>query len=355
MTIEAKFRIERDSFTLDIDLSIPERGITAILGSSGCGKTTLLRAIAGLDRHPEGVLKVGHIVWQDPCHFLPPHRRPQGYVFQEASLFPHLTVGDNIEYGLKRGPGGERKGSSEKAIDLLGIGHLLGRRPDTLSGGERQRVAIARAVAVSPQLLLMDEPLAALDWERKQEILPYIRSLHSELLIPVIYVSHVIDEVTRLADYLVLLKEGRVVAAGEINEMLTRIDLFIAHDDSAAAIIDAVATGHDETHQLTYLDFSGGQISIPRKPVRVGDRVRLRLAARDVSLTLEHHSGTSILNIFPATVHDIKPEGDTEVTLRLLVGGVPILARITRKSVDQLSLKPGKSVYAQVKSVAVLA
>lgn len=355
MTIEARFRVEREQFTLDVELNTPTHGITALLGPSGSGKTTLLRAIAGLEYHRNGFLKVGDMIWQDASRFVPPHQRSLGYVFQEASLFAHLSVQRNLEYGVKRVPRTEHTVSLTQAIELLGIGHLLSRKPDTLSGGERQRIAIARALAVSPRLLLLDEPLAALDQKRKQEIMPYIESLHTELGIPVIYVSHSSDEISRLADYLVLLDAGQIVATGAIHEIFTRIDLPLAHGHDASAIIEAVVTGHDEHYDLTYLNFAAGQITVTRKTAQVGDHVRMRLAARDVSLTLKHQSDTSILNIFPAIVDEITDEGSAQVTVRLLAGGVPMLSRITRKSAVELDLKTGKSVYVQVKSVALLA
>lgn len=225
MTIEARFFIHRRAFVLDVDLKIPSEGVTALFGPSGCGKTTLLRAIAGLERHHHGFLKVNDIIWQDTNCFIPTHGRPLSYVFQEASLFTHLTVQRNLEYGFKRVPRDERKISLNDAIELLSIGHLLDHKPNTLSGGERQRVAIARALAVSPKLLLMDEPLAALDWASKEEILSCLESLHDELKIPVLYVSHTIEEIARLADHLIMLKSGRVVAAGTVNEMWNRLGI----------------------------------------------------------------------------------------------------------------------------------
>jgi len=354
MSIAARFRIDRGDFMLDVDLDLPAQGVSSLYGPSGCGKTTLLRAIAGLEHHHDGFLKVGDMTWQETGHFVPPHQRPLGYVFQEASLFPHLSVRRNLEYGVRRVAQAARRVSLQQAIELLEIGHLLDRKPGTLSGGERQRVAIARALAVSPRLLLMDEPLAALDVSRKQEILPYIESLHRELDIPVIHVSHSPDEVARLADHLVLLKAGRVVASGDVHEIYTRLDLPLALESDAAAIVEAVVAAHDENYHLTCLDFAGGRVTVPREDLRIGEQVRLRLAARDVSLTLEHQSGTSILNIFSATVDAVTDEGDAQVTVRLLVGKVPILARITRKSAVDLNLEHNKPVYAQVKSVALL-
>ncbi len=342
MSIQARFRIDQGDFTLEVDLDLPAQGISSLFGPSGCGKTTLLRAIAGLDRHRDGYLKVGDMVWQDNKLFVPPHQRPLAYVFQESSLFSHLNVRRNLEYGVRRIAPAERRISLEKAIDLLEIGHLLERNPDKLSGGERQRVAMARALAVSPRLLLMDEPLAALDVNRKQEVLPYIESLHRELDIPVIHVSHSPEEVARLADHLVLLQAGRVVASGDVHEMFTRLDLPLALESDAAAIIEAVVSGHDEKFHLTYLDFAGGKITVPREDLRTGEQVRLRLAARDVSLTLEHQSDTSILNIFPAIIDQITDEDAAQVTLRMLADQSPILARITRKSAADLKLERGK-------------
>ncbi|RDH92269.1 MAG: molybdenum ABC transporter ATP-binding protein [endosymbiont of Seepiophila jonesi] len=354
MTIEARFLIERGDFTLDADFTVPAQGISAIFGASGCGKTTLLRAIAGLEQPARGYLKIAGEVWQDGERFLPPHQRPLGYVFQEASLFPHLSVLGNLKYGYKRLPPEARRVDFDQAVTLLGIAPLLGRRPEGLSGGERQRVAIARALLTSPRLLLMDEPLAALDRQSKTEILPFLERLHEELSIPVLYVSHAPDEVARLADQLVLLEQGRVRASGPIGEMLTRVDLPLAHGDEAEAIVEARVAEHDETFHLTYLEFPGGRFTVARKDLPLGQPVRLRLLARDVSLSLERHEGTSILNIFPAKVETLVDENPAQLMVRLDAGGVPIPSRITRKSATILALEPGKSVYVQVKTVALL-
>jgi molybdate transport system ATP-binding protein len=354
VSIEIRFRFELENFRLEVSLDLPARGITSLFGPSGCGKTSLLRAIAGLDRHPGGYLSMDGLLWQDGEDFVQPHRRPVGYVFQEASLFEHLTVRGNLEYGLKRVPLAERSISLERAIGLLGIEPLLQRRPDTLSGGERQRVAIARALAVSPRLLLMDEPLAAVDIERRQEILPWIETLHRELDIPVIHVSHSPEEVARLADHLVLMRAGRVSASGDVHELFTRLDLPLALEPDATSVIEATVGGHDEEYRLTRLDFAGGRFVMSRQPVEVGKPVRLRLAARDVSLTLERQTGTSILNILPVTVDEISLDDDAQVTVRVLAQGVPLLARITRKSATELGLQPGMQVFAQAKSIALL-
>ncbi len=354
MTIEARFRLHRGEFTLDAELQIPNRGITALFGPSGCGKTTLLRAIAGLEKSSDGYLKIGNEVWQQDHHFLPTHQRPLGYVFQEASLFDHLSVRGNLEYGMKRVPTTEQRVSLDQAIELLDISPLLKRSTDKLSGGERQRVAIARAIAVSPKILLMDEPLSALDYHRKREIMPYLESLQRQLDIPILYVSHSPDEVTRLADQLVLMEEGKIQASGSVAEILTRLDLPLAHYDKAGALIEAVVAGHDDEYHLTYLDFPGGRFNVTHEKLQEGQKVRMRVTARDVSLTLEQQSGTSILNVFPARIEELLPESNARVTVRLSAGGVPILARVTRKSVALLDLQPGKQVYAQIKSVALL-
>lgn len=354
MTIEARFQLHRSDFTLDIEMSVPARGISALFGPSGCGKTSLLRAIAGLEHCAGGYLKVANMIWQDGDLFVPPHQRSLGYVFQEASLFPHLSVLRNLEYGIKRVPEKERRVSLEKAIDLLGIEQLLDRKPDRLSGGERQRVAIARAVAVSPKLLLMDEPLAALDQTRKQEIMPYLESLHSELDIPLIYVSHSPDEVARLADQLVLIESGRILASGPIDGMLTRLDLPLAQGADAEALIQATVAGHEKSYDLTFLEFPGGRFTVAHKDLPIGHSVRLRIVARDVSITLERQSNTSILNIFPAIVEEIVSTSHSQVTVRLNAAGTTMLSKITRKSAFLLDLQPGKAVYAQAKSVALL-
>lgn len=354
MTIEARFRIARGDFVLDVDVTFPARGVTAVFGPSGCGKTTLLRAIAGLERDRKGFFRVGDVLWQDSGRFLAPHRRPLGYVFQEASLFPHLSVRRNLEYGLKRVPKSQRRVTVSEAVELLGVEDLLQRPPEGLSGGERQRVAIARSLLTSPGLLLMDEPLSALDRASKREILPYLERLHDELAMPVVYVSHAPDEVARLADYLVLLDAGRVRAAGPIGELLTRLDLAREQGAEAESIIEAKVAGHDEVYHLSYLDFAGGRFSVARHALPIGHHARLRVLARDVSITLQPQTDTSILNIFPAIVDDLVEDGPAQMLVRLDMGGTPLLARITRKSASVLDLAPGKQVYAQVKTVALL-
>ena len=357
--ILATFQRQLGDFSIDVALDLPGRGVTAIFGSSGSGKTTLLRCVAGLERTPHGYLKVNDQVWQDHTTglFVPVHQRPLGFVFQEASLFSHLSVQRNLDYGLRRVPVADRRVSLSQAIELLGIEKLLQRQPDTLSGGERQRVAIARALATSPRALLMDEPLASLDVQRKAEVLPYLERLHEELDIPVLYVSHAPDEVARLADHLVLLSAGRVLASGPTRELMTRMDLPLAHGDAAAAIIDAVVTHVEPAYHLSHASFAGGQISLLNPNLQVGQRVRVRIQARDVSLTLQRQDGTSVLNIFAATVTAIASDSPGQVMVCLSTGSSPehqLLARITLKSAEALQLQPGSQVYAQVKGVAVL-
>ncbi len=354
--IKAIFKRTLGDFSLDVNVSLPGRSVTAIFGPSGSGKTSLLRCIAGLQRTSGGYLRVNDEVWQDEANkvFKPVHTRSLGYVSQAANLFAHLSVQGNLDYGLRRVAQVDRKVSVQQAIDLLGIEKLLARQPDTLSGGERQRVAIARALATSPRLLLMDEPLAALDLQRKAEVLPYLERLHTELDIPVLYVSHAPDEVARLADHLVLLDAGRVLTSGPTRELLTRLDLPLAHGDAAAAVIDAVVTRLEPHYHLSHAEFAGGQISLLNPSLQVGQRIRVRVQARDVSLTLERQQGTSVLNIFAATVSSIGTDSPGQVMVALNAGGATLLARITQKSLDALQLQAGSPVFAQVKGVALL-
>ncbi|PIE89736.1 MAG: molybdenum ABC transporter ATP-binding protein [Acidobacteria bacterium] len=344
MSIHARFHIKRSEFEFRGELTIPRKAITALLGPSGCGKTTLLRAIAGLEKHPDGYLKIGSTVWQNERIFIPTHLRHLGYVFQEPSLFPHLDVKNNLHYGSKRIPERKRRVSVQKAIELLRIEHLLDRNTQTLSGGEKQRVAIARALAASPRLLLMDEPLASLDTASKNEIIPYLQALHRELEIPILYISHSQEEVARLADYVVLMRSGEIIGSGNVYEMFTRLDLPLAHDSHAKALITAQVQGHDDAYDLTYLNFPGGHFTVNKKALKIGSMVRLRVLAKDVSITLQRQTGTSILNIFPAEIEEIRKQGPGQMIVRLNVNGVTVLSRLTRKSVTHLSLERGKRV-----------
>jgi len=350
-------RIDRGEFNLDVDLALPGRGVTALFGHSGSGKTTLLRVLAGLERVPGARVALGDEVWQDDAHkvFVPTHERGIGYVFQEASLFPHLNVRANLEFGRKRLKPAERRFDLLAVAELLGIERLLDARPATLSGGERQRAAIARTLLASPRLLLMDEPLAALDMRRKLEILPYLERLHDELALPVVYVSHAADEVARLADHLVVLEEGRVLASGPLAATLARLDLAANFQDDAGVMIETTLQAHD-VDGLSHLAFAGGVLLVGQRNAAVGTRVRCRIHARDVSLALERPRGSSITNILPARVDAVGPSGTPgQVLVRLLVGDTALLARITERSRRELAIAPGCAVWAQVKAVALLA
>jgi molybdate transport system ATP-binding protein len=352
--IQARFKLDWPGFGLDLDLDLPARGVTALFGHSGSGKTTLLRCIAGLERAPLGRLTVNGAVWQDDAHWLPTHQRPLGYVFQEASLFPHLTVLGNLRYGLKR-TSGAQPADLDTAIDLLGIRPLLERKPDRLSGGERQRVSMARALALHPRLLLMDEPLAALDHQRKQEILPYLERLHRALDIPVLYVSHAPDEVARLADHIVVMEAGRAVAVGPLTETLARLDLPIQLGEDVGVVLDAVVAERDAAWHLARVEFPGGSLWVRDGGHAVGDPVRVRILARDVSIALQPVSGTSIQNCLAATVDQMAGDHHPALSLlRLKVGPSPLLARLTQRSAVGLGLAPGLPVWVQIKAVALI-
>ncbi len=365
-SIEARLHLLRPGFTLDVDLHLPGRGVTALFGPSGCGKTTCLRGIAGLTRNRPnpglvrarpGRVVVNGEVWQDDAAHLwrGTHERALGYVFQEASLFDHLNVRGNITYGLQRTPPARRQVALEQAVELLGIGQLMERKPQALSGGERQRVAIARALATSPRLLLMDEPLAALDAQRKAEVLPYLEKLHRALDIPVLYVSHAIDEVARLAGHMVLMREGRVLTQGPTGELITRLDLPLAHGDTAATVIEGTVQQHDAHDHITTVGFSGGQLLLVSPTARApGEALRLRVQARDVSLALAAPNDSSILNILPATVVALAEDSPGQYMVALDTGATRLLARVTQRSAQALALAPGRAVFAQVKGVAIV-
>jgi molybdate transport system ATP-binding protein len=355
--IQARFKLNWPGFTLDVDLDLPKRGVTAIFGHSGSGKTTLLRCIAGLERSPQGHLKVLGEVWQDDstrATWLPTYKRPLGYVFQEASLFPHLTVMGNLRYGMRRTSNAQQS-SLDQAIELLGISHLLERKPDRLSGGERSRIGIARALAIKPRLLLMDEPLAALDLKRKQEILPYLERLHRELDIPVLYVSHAPDEVARLADHIVVMEAGCAVAAGPLTDTLARLDLPIQLGEDVGVVLDAVVTEHDAQWHLTRVEFAGGSLWVRDGGHAVGEAVRVRILARDVSITLAPDIGTSIQNCLSATVDQMAQDHHPALSLlRVKVGTSSVLARLTQRSAAHLGLQPGMAVWVQIKAVVLV-
>lgn len=355
-SIIAQFKLDYGAFSLDVDLRLPSSGITVLFGHSGSGKTTLLRCIAGLQQAQQGFLQINSKVWQDSNNqlFLPTYKRSLGYVFQEANLFAHLTVLDNLRYGLKRIGQNSNSEKFKQIVELLGIEHLMQRLPERLSGGERQRVAIARALVLNPDILLMDEPLASLDSKRKQEILPFLTRLHSELKIPVLYVTHSQQEVAQLADYLVLLADGKVQAAGLLSETLSRLDLPQAQDREAASVWQVSIIEHETAYHLTRVAFAGGELSLPAIDMPLDTTLRVQIYARDVSITLDVAKATSILNVLPAIITDFIDDEGGQSIVRLQVGSQPLLAHITRKSAQLLSLQTGMKVYVQIKGTSIL-
>lgn len=354
--ITARFQLNYGDFILDVDLQLPCTGITVLFGSSGSGKTTLLRCIAGLQHAQQGFLEINGKVWQDSekSLFLPTHKRALGYVFQEANLFPHLTITGNLQFGLKRIAKKPDAIDLHRILELLGIGHLLKRMPDRLSGGERQRVAIARALALNPEILLMDEPLASLDFKRKQEILPFLSRLHQELNIPVLYVTHSQQEVAQLADTLVILEDGKSLACGPLSETLSRLDVPLAQDREASSVWQVIIIEHETDYHLTHVAFTGGTLSLPMIDVKIGTSLRVQIYARDVSIALKATTGTSILNVLPATITGLTDDRSGQSVVRLQVGNQTLLAHITRKSTVLLNLQIGMAVYVQIKGTSIL-
>jgi len=352
MSLQIQLALKRAGFSLEVKLQLPARGVTALFGPSGCGKTTLLRCIAGLER-ATGSLIINDDVWQDATQFIPTHQRAIGYVFQEASLFPHLSVRDNLQYGMQR-IAGHNKVAIDPIIDLLGLRALLDRKPDGLSGGERQRVAIARALAVDPRLLLMDEPLAALDLKRKQEILPYLDKLQATLEMPVLYVTHSPDEVVRLAHHLVVMEAGQVMASGDLAATLSRLDLPVRLGDEPGVVIESVVGSIEPAWHLARLDFDGGSVWIRDPGLSVGASARVRILAGDVSLAREQPGKSSIQNVLTGRIDGIRDDDQPGLALvRISIGRTALLARITQRAVSTLALKAGDEVWAQVKSVAL--
>ncbi len=355
MSVSVDIRLDKGGFDLQTTFDAPATGFTSIFGPSGCGKTTLLRVIAGLEPDAVGRVSVAGEVWQDASRRLPSHRRRVGFVFQQPVLFGHLDVRANLDYALRRCRTDGAGLSFDQVVELLGLGTLLSRRAPGLSGGERQRAAIAQALLSNPRLLLMDEPLSALDQVSRSVLLPYLDQMQRELAIPVLYVSHALDEVARLTEHMVLMEEGRVVTGGDINALLTRLDLPMAHGRNAEAVIRASVHVQDDIDQLTELQFSGGRLWVPRVDLPAGTMVRLRVRARDVSLALQPVSGTSVLNHLPVVVAEIDDDGPAQVMVSLRAGDQILLTRVTRRSQRLLDIAPGRALYAQVKSVALIA
>ena len=344
------------AFRVDVKFSCETSGIVALFGRSGAGKTTLVNMLAGLLRPDAGRIVVDGTVLFDSERGLdvPPERRRLGYVFQEGRLFPHLSVRANLTYGLRRVVPAERRIELDQIVALLGLEALLERRPRDLSGGEKQRVALGRALLANPRLLLLDEPLAALDQPRKEEILPFIERLRDEFAIPIVYVSHAMPEIVRLADTMVLMSEGRVEAVGPLDELTSRLDLRpLTGRYEAGAVLTARVEGQDEAFALTELSFAGGRLLVPRLELPRGTELRLRIRARDIALALERPQRTSFLNAVPCIVRDIGAEDGPLVDLRLDAGGAALWARVTRRSLENLGLAPGTAVYALIKAAAI--
>ena len=348
-------QLPRADFSLDVDVRLPAHGITAVYGVSGSGKTSVLRAVAGLEPQARGRIALAGQVWQDDAQGIcwPTHQRPVGYVFQEASLFEHLDVQGNLSFGLRRSAGQPR--TLDAAIELLGIGGLLKRRVQHLSGGERQRVAIARALATQPALLLLDEPLAALDAARRQDILPWLEKLRDELQLPMLYVTHAMDEVARLADTLLLMHQGRVQAVGPVSEVLAGSDVSLMLGDEVGALLDAQVQTLDQAWHLAQVGFEGGAMWLRDSGLALGQRVRLRVLARDVSINLHPAADTSIQNHVACVVQCLTPDPHpSQVLVHLACGPSVLVARVTARAVHELGLSVGQAVWAQVKSVALV-
>lgn len=332
--VQLNYTLQRDEFCLDVDVKIPDGGVTGVFGPSGSGKTTFLRCIAGLEATADET---------------PVHKRRIGYVFQQPQLFPHMDVDANIRYGFKRSA--DTSVDVDEIIRMMDVDSLLARRPDSLSGGEAQRVAIARAFCQSPRMVLMDEPLSAVDEARKDRLLPYLDRLRDEGGVPIVYVSHDIDEICRLCDHLVVLDDGKAVANGDLHSVLGRTDLPQLGGANTGVVLDVVVDDYDPGFNLTTLRCEKERLFVPGKVD--ADRVRVRIAANDVSLVPERPSATSILNVVPVTVAEVQPEDDATVLVSLEIGGATLLSRVTRKSAHLLGIKPDDRLYAQVKSVTI--
>ena len=349
--IHIALRLERNAFLLDVDLTLPSRGVTGVFGPSGSGKSTLLRAIAGLEPDATGEVRIGGETWQDAHRRLPAHQRAVGVVFQHTALLPHLNVDGNLRYGWKRT--GAPKAMLDGWIERLGLASLLQRNPESLSGGERQRVALARALVCDPHWLLLDEPLSALDRERRAEILPYLEAVRREAGIPILYVTHAVEEVARLADHLVLLENGIAVTAGPVLDTLNNGDLQIALREDAGVVLEARVEARD-THGLLTLHTAAGALHAHGPAYPPGMALRVRIQARDVSLAMHRHDDSSLLNLLPSTLLALDPLPGGQVLARLEASGEPLMAHISHRSVERLGLLPGVALWAQVKAVALL-
>ena len=352
-----KIQLNREDFSIDADFTIPQKGVLGIFGHSGSGKTTLLRCVAGLEKGARGHIEVNGETWLDDKNNFSSQQRNIGYIFQESRLFPHLTVAQNLEYGAKRSVKGQSKKesavSSDYLFELLNIGHLLNRRPHQLSGGEKQRVAIGRALLKNPQMLLLDEPLASLDQKRKQEILPFLDRLHEELSIPMLYVSHSLEEVSRLCDHMLVMEQGQVQFNGNIHDALVSPMSPLATAENAAAMLEGTVFKQEKDFQLSTVSTNNGTQIQVRGILPMGQQVRMRLQANDVSLSKTEAIDSSILNIVEGVISAIIEEKEAYIVLQLKINKDILLARISRKSYQLMGLAIDQKIYAQIKAVSI--
>ena len=356
MTLNASIHWHRRDFQLNVDISCPSEGLTAIYGHSGAGKTTLLRCLAGLEQAPHSHVSFNDKTWQAERTFLAAYKRPIGFVFQDARLFEHLNVQQNLAFAEKRAGKGAELCSVEQAIELFAIAPLLQRYPKQLSGGEKQRVAIARTLLVKPHIIFMDEPLSSLDMAHKKEILDYLEKLKHLLRVPIIYVSHAADEIARLADYLVVLKQGKLLAQGPIGDLLTRLDLPIPLGEDAGVIIEAkIHQLHPQWHLAEIRLTNGQSLRFQNKHFVIQQPVRVRILARDVSVSTQRPRGSSIINLLHGQIVESQPEAHPATRLlKVKIGSHTILARITHYSAQALGIEAGAWVWLQIKSVAIV-
>jgi len=354
MSLEVSVKRALKNFQIDADFSTEVSGVSALFGRSGSGKTSVVNMLAGLETPDEGrIVLNGEVLFDSAKNInIPPEKRGLGYVFQESRLFPHMSVERNLLYGMRAEQNG-RLATFEQVADLLDLARLLSRRPNSLSGGERQRVALGRALLASPRLLLMDEPLASLDTRRKNEILPFIERLRDELALPIVYVSHAIEEIVRLADSLILLSEGSVIASGAIEDVTSRLDLFpYTGRYEAGAVVATTVKELDNGFGLSTLEFDGGQLLVPSVDLDIGSPLRLRVRARDISLARIRPEKTSLLNILPGIIKEVREAGASQVEVAVDVG-VRLVARVTKKACHDLALKAGDDIFVMIKAIAI--
>ena len=356
MSLDVTLNHKLDQFELDLAFTLPAKGLTALFGPSGAGKSLTINAIAGLNQPQTGHISLGDKDILDTARgfSLPTHKRRIGYVFQDSRLFPHLNVEKNLIFGAKRTKIKPTKDEIDSLISLLDIGHLLSRYPANLSGGEKQRIALGRAILSNPLFLLLDEPLAALDHRRKEEILPLIERLRDESEIPILYVSHSIDEVTWLADHMILLNHGRIAAEGNIHDIMNRLDLYpLTGRFEAGTVFEARIVAHDTTEGMTHLAFDGGTIKLAQMRGNVGEAVRLRIRARDVMLARSEPKDISANNILPVKITDYRADSNSHIDIQLLCGSTKLMARITQTSWSRMALGKDQNLFAIVKSVSM--